>query len=53
MSEESKSSSGIMKGDAIDYTDVLDYSDYIAYVCRQEAFESGAMIVGLSVIDAF
>ena len=42
----SSCSSGIMKGDVIDYIDVLDYSDYIVYVCRQEAFETGATIVG-------
>ena len=42
--EESKSSCGIVKRD-VDYFDVIDYSDYIVYVCRQEAFETGATIV--------
>ena len=42
----SSCSSSIMKGDVIDYIDVLDYSDYIVYVCRQEAFETGATMVG-------
>ena len=39
-------SSGIRKGDVIDYIDVLDYSDYIVFMCRREAFETGATMVG-------
>ena len=39
-------SSNIMKGDVIGYIDVVDYSDFIVYVFRQEAFETGATVVG-------
>ena len=39
-------SSSIVKGDVVDYIDVVDYSDYIVNVCRQEAFETGATVVG-------
>ena len=42
----SSCSSGFMKGDVIDYIDVLGYSVYIVYVCRQEAFETGATMAG-------
>jgi hypothetical protein len=35
-----------MKGDVIGFIDVVDYSDCIVYVFRQEAFEAGATVVG-------